>query len=150
VNRVEHFELRRRKAYFCMLIALIAILAMIFAEVFSPGWACRITRCPSFILGGNPFLAAALIAGVVISVILAVIEAGIDREKLRGVIDDERRVLIKLKGWRNAYFSAVAGLFLFVVLSDSSPAVTMPFLLGAVMVSGAIGLFATMLLMDRE
>ena len=74
----------------------------------------------------------------------------IDRESLREVLDDERHTLAKLKAWRNAYFGAVAGLFVFVVLSGSSPAVDMPFLLGAVMVSGAVALYGTLVHLERE
>jgi hypothetical protein len=146
----EALETRRYRAYVGMSLVLVVFLALVFAEVFRPGWACDLTGCPTFIMGGNPFLAIALAAAVILAAILGFTEARIDREGLRGTLDDERRVLIKLKAWRNAYFGAVTGLFVFVILSGSSDAIDKPFLLGAVMVSGALALFGTLVALDRD
>lgn len=146
----EQLETRRTLYYVLMLIALVTFLALIFVEVFRPGWACGMLGLPGAIMGGNPFLAAATAAALVVAVLMAVTESRIDHAGLRDVLDDERRLLHKLKAWRNAYFGAVLGLFVFVLLSDSSSAIDMPFVLGGVMVSGAIALYATMLYLDRD
>lgn len=146
----EQLESRRTHYYVVMQIVLVAFLVLIFAEVIRPGWACGMFGFPGAIMGGNPFLAAVTAAALVVAVLLGIVESRIDREGLRDVLDDERRLLHKLKAWRNAYFGAVLALFVFVLLSSSSPAISMPFLLGAVMVSGALALYSTMLYLDRD
>ncbi|MDH4139530.1 MAG: hypothetical protein OEV43_03060 [Coriobacteriia bacterium] len=143
-------EARRHRAYVWMLLVLVGFLLLIFAEVFSPGWACGFLGCPAFLMGGNPFLLVALVGGCLLALLLAHTELRIDREGLRDTLDDERRTLIKLKAWRNAYFGSVVGLFVFAILSGSHATVDMPFLLGAVMVSGAVALFATLVVLDRS
>ena len=150
MSRADVLESRRYRTYPAMLGTLIALLALIFAEVISPGWACGVVGCPTFILGGNPFLAAALVVAAILAGVLVLVELGVDREGLRETLDDERRVLIKLKAWRNAYFAAAAGLLVFVVLSGTSTSIDMPFLLGAVLVSGTTALYATMVVLDRD
>lgn len=133
-----------------MALDLVVFLVLIFIEVAWPGWACGWGGCPRIAMGGNPFLVASVLVAVAVAIHLAITESRIDRRGLREVVDDERRTLIKLKGWRNAYFGAIVGLFLFSVLSDTSSAVDTPFLLGAVMVSGALALFWTLVILDRE
>ena len=149
MGRAEIMDGRRQRSQPAMLVVLIAFLGLIFAEVAWPAWGCGLLGFPGAIMGGNPFLAGAVFLGLVVAGLLAWTEMGIDRESLREIVDDERHTLNKLKAWRNAYFGAVAGLFVFVVLSGSSPAVDMPFLLGAVMVSGAVALFATLVVLER-
>ena len=149
MQRAGQLDTRRARAYVAMLVILAVLLLLIFTEVLRPGWACEMGGCPDYLMGGNPFLVAAVALGLIVSVVLGVTEAQIDREGFREMLDDERRTMNKLKAWRNAYFGAVLGLFVFVILSDSSPAIDMPFLLGSVMVSGALALFATMVVLDR-
>lgn len=150
MDQVEKFESRRRRAYTGMLVCLLALLGLIFAEVIFPGWGCRILGCNIGFLGGNPFVILTVLAALAISIYMASVETGIDRAGLREIIDDERKLLYKLKAWRSAYFSSIAGLFVFVILSGSSQAVDMPFLLGAVMVSGGVGLFSTLLYQEGK
>jgi hypothetical protein len=150
MQRAEILDARRHRYQAAMLGVLIAFLGLIFAEVAWPGWGCGLLGFPGGIMGGNPFLAAAVAGGLVLAVLLGLVELRIDRESLRGVLDDEWHMLNKLKAWRNAYFGAVVGLFVFVVLSGTGEAVDMPFLLGAVMVSGAVALYGTLVVLERR
>jgi len=150
MTSADHLDARRTRLYGVMLLLLLAFLALIIAEVARPAWACGMWGFPASIMGGNPFLAAVTAMALLVAILLAVVEAGIDRAGVRDVVDDERRVIHRLKAWRNAYFGAVLTLFAFVILADRSTAIDMPFVLGGVMVGGAIALFATMLFLGRE
>lgn len=150
MNRAEILDARRHRYQVAMLAVLIAFLCLIFVEVAWPAWGCGLLGFPDLIMGGNPFLAAAVAGALVLAVLLGSVELRIDRESLREVLDDEWHTLNKLKAWRNAYFGAVAGLFVFVMLSGTSDAVDMPFLLGAVMVSGAVALYGTLVILERR
>jgi hypothetical protein len=150
MQRAEILDARRHRYQGAMLAVLVVFLGLIFAEVIWPAWGCGLLGFPGSIMGGNPFLAAAVAGGLVMAVLLATVEVRIDRESLRQVVDDERHTLNKLKAWRNAYFGAVAGLFVFVILSSMSKAVDMPFLLGGVMVSGAVALYGTLVVLERR
>ena len=145
----EILDARRHRYQAAMLAVLVVFLGLIFAEVAWPAWGCGLLGFPGGIMGGNPFLAGAVAGGLVLAVLLASVELRIDRESLREVLDDEWHTLNKLKAWRNAYFGSVAGLFVFVLLSGSD-AVDEPFLLGAVMVSGAVALYATLVVLERR
>ncbi|NIP81877.1 MAG: hypothetical protein GWM90_22740, partial [Gemmatimonadetes bacterium] len=86
MERAEVLDSRRYRCHAGMLAVLVVFLLLIFAEVAWPCWGCGLLGFPAFLMGGNPFLVAAVAVAVVLAIVSGSVEVEIDRSGLRSVL----------------------------------------------------------------